>query len=173
MGSVVAFPALDSMRQALPMMQGILLMAVYVMLPLILAFAAYEIKTVITLTFVIFATNFLTFWWELTRWVDSNMFTALYFSNTHSMVNLAGFQNTSDDSILTMVVGSMFLLLPAVWLGALSWAGVNIGNVIDSTVSGGGKQASNVTNTGTQMVMQNKGKIASEADNAMKMIKKS
>lgn len=32
---------------------GILLMAIYVMLPLILAFAAYEIKTVITLTFVI------------------------------------------------------------------------------------------------------------------------
>ena len=155
------------------MMQGILLMAIYVMLPLILAFAAYEIKTVITLTFVIFATNFLTFWWELTRWVDSNMFTALYFSDTHSMANLAGFQNTSDDTILTMVVGSMFLLLPAVWLGALSWAGVNIGRGIESTVSGGGKQASDVTDTGTQIAMQGKGKIVSEVDNVMKMSKKS
>lgn len=161
------------MRQALPMMQGILLMAIYVMLPLILAFATYEIKTVITLTFVIFATNFLTFWWELTRWVDSNMFTALYFSDTHSMANLAGFQNTSDDTILTMVVGSMFLLLPAVWLGALSWAGVNIGSAINGAVSGGGKQASDVTDTGRQMVTQNKGKILSEAGNVMKMIKKS
>ncbi|EPB2022180.1 conjugal transfer protein TraG N-terminal domain-containing protein [Escherichia coli] len=172
-GSVLAFPALDSMRQALPMMQGILLMAIYVMLPLILAFAAYEIKTVITLTFVIFATNFLTFWWELTRWVDSNMFTALYFSDTHSMANLAGFQNTSDDTILTMVVGSMFLLLPAVWLGALSWAGVNIGSVFGNVMSRGGEGVISSTDKGMQMTMQSKGKIASEADNAMKMIKKS
>ncbi|STE82283.1 TraG-like protein, N-terminal region [Escherichia coli] len=40
--SLGAFPAFDAMRQALPMVQSILLMAVYIMLPMILAFAAYE-----------------------------------------------------------------------------------------------------------------------------------
>ncbi|MCK0244179.1 conjugal transfer protein TraG N-terminal domain-containing protein, partial [Salmonella sp. 17E623] len=59
--SLGAFPALDAMRQALPMVQAVMLMAIYIMVPLILAFAAYEFKTVITLTFVIFAVNFLTF----------------------------------------------------------------------------------------------------------------
>lgn len=101
-------------------------MAIYVMLPLILAFAAYEIKTVITLTFVIFATNFLTFWWELARWLDSWMFTALYSSGTHSRFNMAGFQNTSDDLIMNLVMGSMFLILPAVWMGALSGPGCRL-----------------------------------------------
>ena len=48
----------DAMRQALPMVQAVLLMAVYIMVPLILAFAAYEYKTVITVTFVVFALNF-------------------------------------------------------------------------------------------------------------------
>ena len=33
------------MRQALPMVQAILLMAIYIMLPLILVFAAYELST--------------------------------------------------------------------------------------------------------------------------------
>ena len=141
LGSLAAFPALDAMRQALPMVQGILLMAIYVMLPLILAFAAYEIKTVITLTFVIFATNFLTFWWELARWLDSWMFTALYSSGTHSRFNMAGFQNTSDDLIMNLVMGSMFLILPAVWMGALSWAGVQIGVAMSGAIANGSEGA--------------------------------
>lgn len=116
-------------------------MAIYVMLPLILAFAAYEIKTVITLTFVIFATNFLTFWWELARWLDSWMFTALYSSGTHSRFNMAGFQNTSDDLIMNLVMGSMFLILPAVWMGALSWAGVQIGVAMSGAIANGSEGA--------------------------------
>ncbi|HBB3311275.1 TPA: conjugal transfer protein TraG, partial [Escherichia coli] len=107
----------------------------------ILAFAAYEIKTVITLTFVIFATNFLTFWWELARWLDSWMFTALYSSGTHSRFNMAGFQNTSDDLIMNLVMGSMFLILPAVWMGALSWAGVQIGVVMSGAIANGSEGA--------------------------------
>lgn len=128
--SLGAFPAFDAMRQALPMVQSILLMAVYIMIPLVLAFAAYEFSTLITLTFVVFALNFLTFWWELARWLDSWMITALYGSDTHSSLNMMGLQNTSDDIIMNLVMGTMFLVLPAVWLGALSWAGVNIGQAI-------------------------------------------
>lgn len=91
-------------------------MAVVVILPLILAFSEYETKTVITLTFVVFALNFLTFWWELVRW----LLTALYSLDTHSNFNMAGFQNSSDDLIMNFVMASMFLVLPAFWMGALS-----------------------------------------------------
>jgi len=141
LGSLAAFPAFDAMRQALPMVQAILLMAIYVMLPLILAFAAYEFKTVITLTFVMFALNFLTFWWELARWLDSWLLTALYSSDTHSRFNMAGLQNSSDDLIMNLVMGTMFLVLPAVWLGALSWAGVTIGNALSSAYQQGTAKA--------------------------------
>ncbi|MFS3407102.1 conjugal transfer protein TraG N-terminal domain-containing protein, partial [Escherichia coli] len=135
------------------MVQSILLMAVYIMLPLILAFAAYEFSTLITLTFVVFALNFLTFWWELARWLDSWMLTALYSSDTHSRVNMMGLQNTSDDIIMNFVMGTMFLVLPVVWLGALSWAGVSIGQVINAAIGKGvstsqqaGQHAGGITN---------------------------
>ncbi|HEA6327344.1 TPA: conjugal transfer protein TraG N-terminal domain-containing protein, partial [Escherichia coli] len=85
--------------------------------------------------------NFLTFWWELARWLDSWMFTALYSSGTHSRFNMAGFQNTSDDLIMNLVMGSMFLILPAVWIGALSWAGVHIGGAITQSMGDGSRQA--------------------------------
>lgn len=140
LGSLAAFPAFDAMRQALPMVQAVLLMAVYIMVPLILAFAAYEYKTVITLTFVIFAMNFLTFWWELARWLDSWLLESLYSSDSHSRWNLAGFQNSSDDLIMNLVMGCMFIVLPAVWLAAFSWAGVRIGELA-RTVSDGASKA--------------------------------
>ena len=143
LGSLAAFPAFDAMRQALPMIQAILLMAMYVMLPLILAFAAYEFKTVITLTFVIFALNFLTFWWELARWLDSWLLTALYSSDTHSRFNMAGLQNSSDDLIMNLVMGAMFIVLPAVWLGALSWAGGSVGVAVSAAFQKGTETAQN------------------------------
>ncbi len=94
-------------------------MALYILIPLIL-FAAYEFKTVFTLTFVIFALNFLIFWWETARWLDSYLLEALYGSDTHSLFNLAGIQNTSDDLIMGLVMGTLFIVLPMVWLGALA-----------------------------------------------------
>ncbi|EJX8216356.1 conjugal transfer protein TraG N-terminal domain-containing protein [Salmonella enterica] len=156
--SLGAFPALDAMRQALPMVQAVMLMAIYIMVPLILAFAAYEFKTVITLTFVIFAVNFLTFWWELARWLDSWLLTALYSSDTHSRFNMMGFQNTSDDLIMNLVIGTMFIVLPTVWIGALSWAGVNIGVAISNASKEGTGSSHQAAQNGGNLV---KGGISS------------
>lgn len=125
------------------MVQAVLLMAVYIMVPLILAFAAYEYKTVITVTFVVFALNFLTFWWELARWLDSWLLEALYSSDSHSRWNVAGFQNSTDDLIMNLVMGCMFIALPAMWLGALSWAGVSVGHSIGAAVKSGTDTAHN------------------------------
>ncbi|EAO4507535.1 conjugal transfer protein TraG, partial [Salmonella enterica] len=46
---------------------------------------------------------------------------------THSSWNLAGLQNSQDDVIINLVMGSMFLVLPTFWLGAMTWAGVRVG----------------------------------------------
>ncbi|ULR31694.1 conjugal transfer protein TraG N-terminal domain-containing protein [Dickeya fangzhongdai] len=148
LGSLGAFPAFDAMRQALPMVQAVLLMAMYVLLPLILAFGVYEFKVVVTLTFVVFALNFLTFWWELARWLDSWLLEALYSSDTHSRFNLAGFQNTSDDMVMNFVMGTMFIVLPAVWLGALSWAGQNVGGALAGAIGAGVAKAQSTAEQG-------------------------
>ncbi|HIE9447006.1 TPA: conjugal transfer protein TraG N-terminal domain-containing protein [Klebsiella pneumoniae] len=160
LGGLAAFPAFDAMRQALPMVQGLLLMAIYVIIPLILAFSAYEFKTVVTLTFVVFALNFLTFWWELARWLDSWLLTALYSSDTHSKFNMVGLQNSSDDLIMNFVLATMFMILPTVWLGALSWAGINVGGVLSKSFAdgtkpvqdAGGSTASMAVNSATKKV---------------------
>lgn len=135
--ALVAFPAFDSLRQALPMVQAVLLMALVICIPIVTVFSAYSVKTVLTLTVAQFALMFLTFWWELARWLDGSMMDALYSSDTHSYWNMAGIQNSQDDIIMMFVTGTMFIVLPAFWMGALSWAGIQLGGVIANSLQTG------------------------------------
>ncbi|MDE9430574.1 conjugal transfer protein TraG N-terminal domain-containing protein [Xenorhabdus bovienii] len=153
LGGLLNMPMFDAVRQALPMMQAVILMALYILIPLLLLVAAYEFKTAFTLTFVIFALNFLTFWWELARWLDSHLLDALYGSDTHSLFNLAGIQNTSDDMIMGLVMGTLFIVLPMIWLGALAWAGVRMSDVGGLMNQGVGQVRQSAGMFG-QMVMQ-------------------
>jgi hypothetical protein len=114
------------------MVQALLQMALVVCFPLVILFSAYAIKTTVTLSFVQFALCFLTFWWELARWLDSWLLHAIYNSDTHSRWNIAGLQNTQDDVIINLVMGTMFVVLPAFWLGALGWAGITMGTMLAS-----------------------------------------
>ncbi|EEJ8591582.1 conjugal transfer protein TraG, partial [Salmonella enterica subsp. enterica] len=103
------------------MVQAVLLMALVICTPLVTVFSAYNVKVVLTLTFAFFGLSFLTFWWDLARWLDGWLLTMLYDSDTHSSWNLVGLQNTEDDLVMQFVMGAMFLVLPAFWMGALSW----------------------------------------------------
>ncbi|ATI65885.1 cytochrome C oxidase Cbb3 [Edwardsiella tarda] len=141
LGSIAAFPAFDSVRQALPMVQALLQMTLVICIPLITLCSAWDVKVVMTLTFVQFALFFLTFWWELARWLDSWLLDVLYNSDAHSSWNLAGIQNTQDDVIINLVMGSMFLVLPTFWLGAMTWAGVRVGVAVNGALAGGVKVA--------------------------------
>lgn len=143
LASLAAFPAFDSLRQALPMVQSILLMALIICIPLVTVFSAYSVKTVLTLTFAQFGLIFLTFWWELARWLDGWLLSLLYDSDTHSSWNLAGLQNTQDDLIMQFIMGTMFIVLPAFWMGALGWAGIHLGGVIENATHSGTKDAGN------------------------------
>ncbi|ECU9385539.1 TPA: conjugal transfer protein TraG N-terminal domain-containing protein [Salmonella enterica subsp. diarizonae serovar 61:l,v:z35] len=137
LASLAAFPAFDSVRQSLPMVQAILLMALVICIPLVTVFSAYNLQVVMTLTFAQFALFFLTFWWELARWLDGTLIDMLYSSDTHSAWNLVGLQNTQDDILLSFVTGGMFLVLPAFWMGVLGWAGIRLGGVIEHASRGG------------------------------------
>lgn len=152
LGSIAAFPAFDSVRQSLPMVQALLQMALVICIPLVTLCSAWDVKVVMTLTFVQFALFFLTFWWELARWLDSWLLDVLYNSNTHSSWNLAGIQNTQDDVIINLVMGSMFLVLPTFWLGAMTWAGVRVGMAVNGALTGGIKVAQDSGGKSTGLV---------------------
>ncbi|MFZ7230571.1 conjugal transfer protein TraG N-terminal domain-containing protein [Avibacterium avium] len=162
-GSFAAYPGFDAMRNSLPMIQALLIMAVIIVMPIVIIFSGYSLKAIVTLIFVQFALVTTSFWWELARWLDSNLLELLYSSPGHSAydswMTSSFMQNDRDDIILNFVLGIMFLILPGVWITAMSWAGFNVGTLAEHFSKGskpiqesGGTVAKSGTNIVTRRV---------------------
>lgn len=137
-GGLVAVPfqtGIDMLNQALPMVKAILVMAIVICLPFVMLISGYSFKVAGVATFGFFATVFLTFWWELARWMRSNLVDLIYNSEAAKMNWLAAANNLYDRMVLMFVEGSMFLVLPTLWIGVLGWAGMSVGSAINRGVS--------------------------------------
>ena len=145
-GGIAAFPSMDVVRQALPMVLALLKMALVICIPLVLVIGTYDLKTVVMISVVQFALFFVDFWFQLARWIDSTILDALYgwgwgWNRPHNNFDpLMGLNNAFGDVLLNFVTGTMFVVLPAFWVAALGWAGVKAG-VVAQTLTFGSKDA--------------------------------
>lgn len=131
-GSLGFFPAMDVVRQALPMVLSFLKMALVICIPLVLLIGTFDLKALVTISCVQFALFFVDFWFQLARWIDSTILDALYgWDSPHSNFNLLmGLNNSFGDMLLNFVMATMFLILPSFWVTALTWAGLRAGDVL-------------------------------------------
>ncbi|NWB94807.1 conjugal transfer protein TraG N-terminal domain-containing protein [Pseudomonas gingeri] len=138
LGALGYFPAMDMVRQALPMVMAFLKMAMVICIPIVLIVGAYQLKVAMTVSVVFFALIFVDFWFQLARWVDSTILDALYGSGSPylSLDPVMGLNTATQDAILNFVMGSMFIILPMFWIGALGWAGISAGKVLEGLSSG-------------------------------------
>ena len=141
-GAIAAFPAMDVVRQSLPMVLALLKMALVICIPLVLVVGTYDLKTVVTVSVVQFALFFVDFWFQLARWVDSTILDALYgwgwgWNRPHSNFDpVMGLNNAFGDMLLNFVMATMFLVLPAFWMTALTWAGFHAGAIAQALING-------------------------------------
>ncbi|WP_339430151.1 conjugal transfer protein TraG N-terminal domain-containing protein [Pseudomonas taetrolens] len=148
-GSLGFFPAMDVVRQALPMVLSFLKMALIICLPLVLVIGTYDLKTLVTASCVQFALFFVDFWFQLARWIDSTILDALYGSaaSQNDFSVLFGLNDSFGDMLLNFVMATMFLVLPAFWITALAWSGVRAGNLVQG-LSDGTREAGNAAAKG-------------------------
>ncbi|MBK3453216.1 conjugal transfer protein TraG N-terminal domain-containing protein [Pseudomonas sp. MF6754] len=137
-GTLAYFPAMDVVRQALPMVLAALKMALLICIPLVLMFSTYDLKATITVSVVQFAIIFVDFWLQLARWIDTTILDALYGANSpHSSLNpLMGMNNTQADMLLNYVMAALFIVLPAFWMTSLAFAGVKAGSTLQGMSDG-------------------------------------
>ena len=145
-GMPVFYTAMNAMRASLPMVQAFLIMAVIICLPFVHVISTYSLKAVMLSTFGLFSLYMLTFWWDLARWVDSSLLAALYtdtgFWDALNPTHLIQGSGT-EQLVINFVMGTMFLVLPSVFIMAMGWTGLAVGNGIDGLVSAGSKDAQN------------------------------
>jgi len=161
--SLSFFPSITALRSALPMLQAFLIMGLIISLPLIMVLSTYNLKVAMMTSFGLFTLHFMTFWWELARWIDSSVFKTLYgepptaASTAVDVVKDVALTPTiyglfkalepmaSGESLIqqlmNFVMSGMFLILPALFFVAMSWAGYAMGRGMDGILTGGAAAA--------------------------------
>lgn len=158
-GALGYFPAMDVVRQALPMVLSLLKMALVICLPLVLMLGTYELKAMVTLSCIEFALFFVDFWFHLARWLDSTILDALYgwgwgVGRPHTNFDpMLGLNNTYGDMALNFVMATMFIVLPTFWVSAIGWVGVRAGTAIQG-LSAGTKEVQTAGNKGAGTAMK-------------------
>ncbi|MFO5783541.1 conjugal transfer protein TraG, partial [Klebsiella pneumoniae] len=77
-------------------------------------------------------------WFQLARYIDSTILDAFYGSGSpHLSFNpVMGLDTATQDAILNFVMGSMFVILPTLWITAVGWSGMKVGTVLSDLSNG-------------------------------------
>lgn len=138
-GGVVAASAtfsvtMTAVLQALPMVQAIMLLGIYALLPMVVVLSRYSISMMVVGAMAIFSVKFWTVLWYLAMWVDQNLILSMY---PDINVFLQIFANPGEHDVkrmlLNMITTSLYLGLPLLWSGMMAWAGVKVGRSLDNT----------------------------------------
>lgn len=136
-GGVVTASALLSvsmsvMLQALPMIQALILLGVYALLPLVVVLSRYSLGILTNGAIAIFTIKFWSVLWYLAMWVDQNLMQSMY---PDSNVFLQIFTNPGEHDgkrlLLNMLTTMLYLGLPVLWTGMMGWASVHVGRALD------------------------------------------
>ena len=136
-GGVVSASAMFSVTmtavlQALPMVQALLLLGIYALLPMIVVLSRYSLSMMVVGAMAIFTVKFWSVLWYLAMWVDQNLIQSMY---PDVNVFLQIFANPGEHDVkrmlLNMITTSLYLGLPLLWSGMMAWVGVNVGRSIE------------------------------------------
>ena len=140
-GGVIVASALFSVTmtavlQGLPMVQAVLLLGMYALLPMLVVLSRYSISMMMTGAMAIFTVKFWSVLWYLALWVDQNLILSMYPDvNVFFQIFANPGEHDSKRMLLNMITASLYLGLPLLWSGMMAWAGIRVGRTIDSTAS--------------------------------------
>lgn len=139
------FPKIRFILNALPIIQAGLLFLLFVFLAIGLPISCYSPGFCVTAAIMIFSIIFMSYIWHLVSWFDAHLIKALYLSTKEQLRNSAGLGAVTLDpakNLTDMVVCTLYIAGPLLWLGLVNWAGIKIGSIIGfSAIEGMGNEA--------------------------------
>jgi hypothetical protein len=132
--------------QFLTLSQPFILMALYIFLPLIVVFSRFNLAFMMYGALAIFTVKFWAAMWAVARYADERMVAAMYGDNTMLVREYLtnGLDGGAKRAILNVVTLGLFIGLPLVWSGMMTWIGLRVGAGVEAAVLsayGSGMQA--------------------------------
>jgi hypothetical protein len=116
------FTLVNALKEALPMVQALILMGIYLLLPFLVVFSGYRLEAMVLGGIAIFTVKFWTFLWVFALFLQNNLIAALYPASTF-FVSQA---DSNKIDILSMIIALMYLGLPLVWTMVLGRVVINV-----------------------------------------------
>lgn len=127
---------ITAVLQALPMVQALMLLGIYALLPMIVVLSRYSLSMMVVGAMAIFTVKFWSVLWYLALWVDQNLILSMYPDvNVFLQIFANPGEHDAKRMLLNMITTSLYLGLPLLWSGMMAWAGVNVGRAINNTTA--------------------------------------
>jgi len=156
-GGVVAASALFSVTmtavlQGLPMVQAVLLLGIYALLPLLVVLSRYSLSVLMVGAMAIFTVKFWSVLWYLALWVDQNLMLSMYPDvNIFLQIFANPGEHDSKRMLLNMITTSLYLGLPLLWSAIMAWAGIHVGRSLATAASPFNRVAEDAGSKGGQI----------------------
>lgn len=141
---------------ALPMMQALVLMAIYMFLPLVVLLSGFSLRAMFYGAVAIFTVKLWAAMWFIAQWIDAHMIEAMY-PGLQGNVFLQEFTHIAQGSpqgykrmVLNILMMTMFIGLPLIWTAMMGWIGVRVGGQLTNfakETEGGAKQAGKISSS--------------------------
>ncbi|MCY3311347.1 conjugal transfer protein TraG, partial [Acinetobacter baumannii] len=76
--------------------------------------------------------------------------------------------STTDGWVMNLVMGTMYLVFPAFWIGALSWAGIKVGGEVAGSLQKGAGKAQSAGEKGGEVASDVAGAAMTKGKSMMK-----
>lgn len=141
LSTIPAYGMQSVAARAMPMVQYLVLMAIVIAMPFVIVFSRYSFKAAGLVTFTYFGTVSLTFWFELSHWLQNHLVDLVYNSQAAKLSAMAGLSSAYDQGVMGLVQAAMLFFFPPLWMAMLGWAGYSIGSGISNAVKTGSGDA--------------------------------
>lgn len=139
------YPAMHAMKVAAPIIQAVVLMLIYALMPFYFWFSSFQPSKIIFMSIIVFSVKFWSVLWAISNWLDNNLIAAI----KPSWYNLQlTHNNMLVEMIIDFVIGGLFVVMPLFWSGVLTWAGFKVGSELKGTVEGVSDPASSAGQKG-------------------------
>ena len=144
--------AMTAILQGLPMVQAVLLLGIYALLPLLVILSRYSLAVLMSGALAIFTVKFWSVLWYLALWVDQNLIQSMYPDvNLFLQLFANPGEHDSKRMLLNLITTSLYLGLPLLWSAMMAWAGVHIGRSLAIAASPLAKPAENAGRYGGRL----------------------
>jgi hypothetical protein len=116
---------------ALPIVQAVVLMGIYIFLGPIVILSRYSLQSMALGGIAIFTVKFWSVMWTIVRWLDDNLVQSMYPDLSKVMEFLASAGgDTLKRIVLDMIILSLYIGLPMLWSVMMTMVGIKVGTGI-------------------------------------------